>query len=78
MNYEKLILKLEEITNETKNIKTMDDYNREVLIHLHSGQTAFTTLGLFYADFQEQKIIGRLEGEIKEFGFSEVKTCCLN
>lgn len=78
MNNEKLIAKLEEIANETKNIKTTDDYNREVLIHLHNGQTAFTTLGLFYADFQEHKIVGRLNGKIEKFDFSEVKTCYIN
>lgn len=70
--------KLEHIMSKARNINTVEEFNTEVLISLKIGKTAICSLGAFYADFENEEISGKLDGELKTFKFSEVYNCCLN
>lgn len=70
-------IKLKDIMSRTRNIKSFDEFNMEVLIHLSIGKTAIIPLGLFYADFDKEEVCGKLDGELKTFKFSEVYNCCI-
>ena len=69
--------KLEFIMGKARNIKSIEEFNNEVLIHLKIGKTAISSLGTFYADFEKEEVNARLDGELKTFKFSEVYNCCI-